>query len=167
MTAGVLQLLFTFCEFMAWLFTFCEQSCKQEPKKELNLRGISKKRVKDFWGSPNCADSQGPLEAWYSLVSNRRTAWTCWADLKRDYPRADTVGDCVVFDVGGNKYRLIARVRFPVFVYVLKGMTHAEYDSKGWQSECGCFDEPTKAKKKRASKRLATKYVIAKKGRRK
>ena len=117
------------------------------------MRVISKKRLKEFWSSPNCGDSQGLLEAWHTLVSNRRTTWTCWADLKRDYPRADSVGDCVVFDIGGNKYRLIARVRYPVFVYVLKVMSHDEYDNKSWQSGCGCFEKPPKAKKKRTTKK--------------
>ncbi|MBI3408666.1 MAG: type II toxin-antitoxin system HigB family toxin [Planctomycetes bacterium] len=47
------------------------------------------------------------------------------------------------FNIGGNKYRLITR---PLYasqkVFVLKVMTHVEYDKNKWQEECGCFAPP-------------------------
>lgn len=116
------------------------------------MRVISKKRLKDFWLLPGRGAAKGPLQAWHTLASSKKTVWTCWADLKCDYPAADIVGDCVVFNIGGNKYRLIARLRYPVFVYVLKVMTHAEYDKIDWQRECGCHRKP-KRKSKAAKKK--------------
>jgi mRNA interferase HigB len=53
------------------------------------------------------------------------------------------VGRCVVFNIGGNKYRLIARILFAKQrVYILKVMTHSEYDEDKWKAECYCFERP-------------------------
>jgi mRNA interferase HigB len=63
--------------------------------------------------------------------------------MKRDFPAASIVGDCIVFNIGGNKYRLVTRIRFRLHrVYVLKVMTHAEYDRLPRIQECGCHDAP-------------------------
>lgn len=109
------------------------------------MRVISKKRLRDFWSIYSNADSQGPLEAWFRIVDNKKTTWKSWADLKAVYSTADSVGNCVVFDIGGNKYRLIARVLYEKQkVYVLKVMTHGEYDKNKWKSECGCYSPSPK-----------------------
>ena len=61
------------------------------------MRVISQKRLKDFWESPGCGDSKGPLQAWYAVVNSPGCIWKNWADLRDDYPSADLVGNCVVF----------------------------------------------------------------------
>lgn len=74
-----------------------------------------------------------PLRAWHELV--KRETWTNPEDIKRVFPSASFVGgDRVVFNIKGNAYRLVARVRFKRpsakqgVVYVVRIMTHAEYD---------------------------------------
>ena len=58
-----------------------------------------------------------------------------WAALKKVFNAADKVGDLVVFNIGGNKYRLVAYVQFErQIVYVKAVMTHAEYDKGDWKS---------------------------------
>jgi len=53
-----------------------------------------------------------------------------------------------VFNIGGNKYRLIGRIRYAIRkVFVLKVMTHGEYDEDKWKGECGCFEPPPSSKK--------------------
>jgi mRNA interferase HigB len=75
--------------------------------------------------------------------------WKNYHDLAKDYPSADRVGDCVVFNILRNDFRLIARLRFRSHkVFILKVMTHAEYDRNDWQSECGCHQRPPSKKKK-------------------
>ncbi len=67
--------------------------------------------------------------AWHKDVSSAR--WRNWAELKADYASADAVGDeRVVFNIGGNKYRIVARVAYaPHFRVMIKFVgTHAEYD---------------------------------------
>ena len=62
------------------------------------------------------------------------------------------MGDCIVFNIGGNKYRLITRIRYATQkVFVLKVMTHSEYDKYKWKDECGCFQLPSSPKKKQAA----------------
>lgn len=55
--------------------------------------------------------------------------WTNFAELRRDFPSADYVAPYVVFNIGGNKYRLIAKIEY-LFgkVYIAHLFTHAEYD---------------------------------------
>lgn len=56
--------------------------------------------------------------------------------------------DRVVFNIGGNKYRLVTRILYPSQkVFILKVMTHKEYDENKWKDECGCFEAPSKRKK--------------------
>jgi mRNA interferase HigB len=71
--------------------------------------------------------------------------------VRDSFASASIVGDCVVFNIGGNKYRLITRIRYASQkVFVLKLMTHSEYDEDKWKDECGCFEPPPPPKKKKA-----------------
>jgi len=63
--------------------------------------------------------------------------------LKADFGTASLVGSCVVFNIGGNQYRLATRILYPSQkVFILKVMTHGEYDQDKWKEECGCFQPP-------------------------
>jgi mRNA interferase HigB len=77
-------------------------------------------------------------------------AWQNWGEVRASYGNADLVGNCVVFNIGGNKYRLITRILYPSqTVYVLKVMSHKEYDQDKWKEDCGCFSEAPKKSKRR------------------
>ena len=107
------------------------------------MRVISKSRLREFWELPGRHDSEGPLRAWYTHVSGKAVAWQSWGDLKAEIGTASLVGNCVVFNIGGNKYRLITRVLYSIqTVFILKVMTHSEYDDEKWKTECGCFSDP-------------------------
>lgn len=55
-----------------------------------------------------------------------------------------------MFNIGGNKYRLVTRILYPSQkVFVLKVMTHEEYDEDKWKEECGCYEPPPTSKAKR------------------
>ena len=91
---------------------------------------ISKKRLIEFW--TRHPDSRKPLVAWLKIV--RTSRYRSWHELKATFPRADRVEGRVVFDIGGNKYRLIAVIHFNRFkVYVRQVLTHGEYDKGGWK----------------------------------
>jgi len=121
------------------------------------VRVISKSRLVQFWERPGCNDSEGPLRAWYAHVSSRTVDWSSWADVKAEFTSASHVGNCVVFNIGGNKYRLITRVLFPSHkVFILKVMTHREYDDGKWKEECGCFESPPPKASRRKSKKRKT-----------
>jgi mRNA interferase HigB len=111
--------------------------------ERLAVRIISKRRLRTFWNSRK-ADSriaERDLSTWYKLAKS--AVWSNYATLKATFGSADCVGDCVVFDVGNNRFRLIGRVRYASgIVYVLKIMDHGEYDTRAWVAECGCFKAP-------------------------
>ena len=107
------------------------------------MRVISKARLKSFWEAPGQEDSEGPLRAWYTHVNHRSVSWQSWGDVKADFGSASLVGNCVVFNIGGNKCRLATRVLYASQkVFVLKVMTHKQYDDGKWQQQCGCFEPP-------------------------
>jgi len=119
------------------------------------MRVISKARLKQFWEIPGHEDSEGPLRAWYTHVSNRTVAWKSWGEVKVEFGTASLVGNCAVFNIGGNKYRLVTRILYPSQkVFILKVMTHKEYDEDTWKEKCGChFSPPRKKATRKASKR--------------
>lgn len=117
------------------------------------MRVITRKTLKEFWTVEKAAEE--PLRDWERKV--RSNDWMNWGELKQTFGSADRVGYCTIFDVGNNKYRLIARVVFEKRrVFVLKVMTHAEYDRKDprnkrrslWENECRCHQPPPKTKGK-------------------
>jgi len=111
------------------------------------MRIISKSRLRAFWESPDHEDAEGALRAWYTHVGNKTVMWQFWSDVKADFGSASLVGNCVIFNIGGNKYRLVTRILYSSQkVFVLKVMTHKEYDNNKWKDDCGCFEAPPKRK---------------------
>ena len=110
-----------------------------------NVRVISRRRLREFWNSRK-ADARGAerdLSTWYKLA--KHAEWDNFASLRQTFGSADQVGNCVVFDVGNNRFRLIGRVNFARnILYVLHVMDHAEYDKGGWIENCGCHRPPPK-----------------------
>lgn len=87
---------------------------------------IALKALRDFWGKH--PQAEGPLKAWYALVS--KADWSGPADIRSQFNSADFVTDNrVIFDIGGNKYRLIVRVAYLHKRVLIKFVgTHKEYD---------------------------------------
>lgn len=93
---------------------------------------ISRKALKTFW--EDHPDAEKPLITWYKRT--RQAKWQHFADVGRDYPSADQVGELTVFNIGGNKYRLIVRIEYWwQKVFVRDVLTHAEYDKDKWKNE--------------------------------
>jgi mRNA interferase HigB len=71
---------------------------------------------------------------WCGRQPERPSDWTPPPGLS-----ADQVGNCVVFDAGNNRYRIIARIKYKQGkLFVLDVMDHAEYDKQKWVDDCGC-----------------------------
>lgn len=119
------------------------------------MRVITKKRLDDY-GQQN-AQAKKPLDRWYSHVESKTEDWVTIDDVRKDYGTTDQVGNCFVFDIGGNNYRLIVKI-LGDRVYVIKIVTHAQYKTNRWKDECNCFkplrrDKATKKTTKRKRKR--------------
>jgi mRNA interferase HigB len=92
------------------------------------MRIISRRSLREFWEHPDYADSEQQLRAWYAEAS--AAAWTSPADVKAQYRHASFVGNNrVVFNICGNKYRLIVAVRYDLqIIYIRFVGTHKQYD---------------------------------------
>lgn len=91
---------------------------------------ISKKKLREFW--EKYPRAKAPLEAWYQ--SAKHAEWESFADVRETFNTADQVGRFTVFDIGGNKFRLIAVIHFNRGkVFVRHVLTHAEYDEGKWK----------------------------------
>jgi mRNA interferase HigB len=79
--------------------------------------------------TPAHEDARQPVMAWYRQV--RAASWATPADVKRDIRSASILRDGrVVFNIAGNKYRIVAWINFPYrVVYVRFVGTHAQYDA--------------------------------------
>lgn len=72
-----------------------------------------------------------PLISWDVVAS--RAEWHGLHQVRKDFPSADQIGNVLVFNVKGNKYRLVVRVDYPrQELYIKALLTHAEYDKRGW-----------------------------------
>ena len=92
---------------------------------------ISRKALVQFW--ERYPESRTALLRWFKIV--QATSFDTWGELRAAFPTADKVGDRVVFNIGGNKYRLIAVIHFNRGkVYVRHVLTHQEYDRGGWKT---------------------------------
>lgn len=109
------------------------------------MRIIAKRTLRDFWAREPRAEQ--PLKAWYAVA--RKANWASPADVKSAYGNASIVGnDRVVFNIGGNRYRLIVRFNYARRIgYVRFLGTHAEYDAIDALSvqEVGMIVKPIKS----------------------
>ena len=89
---------------------------------------IKRKTLVEFYKQPGHEDAKGALEAWY--YEAKHAMWASPAEIKALYGSASILkSNRVVFDIAGNKYRLIVRINYEsktVFVRFIG--THREYD---------------------------------------
>ncbi|RFA24324.1 addiction module toxin RelE [Alkalilimnicola ehrlichii] len=93
------------------------------------MRIIALSTLKQFWEeSPSYADVKQPALAWYQHA--KKADWASPADVKADFRNASILKDGrVVFNLAGNKYRLIVWINYPYRVaYVRFIGTHKQYD---------------------------------------
>jgi len=94
------------------------------------MRIISRRTLRDFIRRHRNAEPS--LEQWYRIV--RRASWRSLVEVRRVFPHADQVGRRTVFNIGGNNFRLIARINYRAQkLYVLGVLTHVEYDKEQWK----------------------------------
>jgi mRNA interferase HigB len=92
---------------------------------------ISRRRLREFWIEHR--DSEGPLSEWFKVA--RAAEWQKFADVRSYHPAADLVDDFVVFNIGGNKYRLITEIYFKDQVILVRYvLTHKDYDQGRWKA---------------------------------
>lgn len=94
---------------------------------------ITKKRLLEFWALH--PESEPALTNWYKVT--KRAQWRSLTEAKADFPHAELVGQCIVFNVGGNNFRLIVKAKFrSKTIFVRFVLTHAEYNKDKWKQDC-------------------------------
>lgn len=91
---------------------------------------ITRKRLNEF--AKLYPDTKNALAQWYQLVKQNQFA--SFVELREMFPSADQVGKLTVFNIGGNKVRLIAAIHYNrQKVYIRAVLTHPEYDEGKWK----------------------------------
>jgi mRNA interferase HigB len=87
---------------------------------------IALRTLKAFWEDRDHGDAEAALRAWYAEA--RAGDWKTAAEIKRQYRTASILkSGRVVFNIAGNKYRLVVHVRYPI-VFIRFIGSHADYD---------------------------------------
>jgi len=91
---------------------------------------ISRKTLRQFWEQH--PDSEMPLARWFKIME--QTNFKNFSELREIFPNADLVDEWIVFNIAGNKVRLIVSVHFNRNrVYIRHVLTHREYDKGSWK----------------------------------
>ena len=90
------------------------------------MRVIAKRTLREFWIFHPAAKL--PLQVWHARTAGSR--WSTPAELKATFPDASILrGGRVVFNIKGNRFRLVAQVNYAYHVvYVRFVGTHEAYD---------------------------------------
>jgi mRNA interferase HigB len=91
---------------------------------------IAKSALIDFWTKH--PDAKPSLLAWYKIIQG--SDFASFVKLRSTFASADHVNGLTVFNIAGNKYRLIAAIHYNRNkVYIRHVLTHAEYDLGKWK----------------------------------
>jgi mRNA interferase HigB len=98
-----------------------------------NVHVISRKTLREFALRHN--DAEAALDTWFRCA--KRANWKNLAEVRLVYPHADNVGECTVFNIRGNRFRLICGVDYEAqVVYIRRILTHQQYDRGEWKRGC-------------------------------
>ncbi len=91
---------------------------------------ISRKALQRFWRQ--YPDSKNSLSRWFKAM--QKSTFGNFNELRAAFPAADKVGDLIVFNISGNKYRLIVSIHFNRGkVYIRNILTHRKYNKGDWK----------------------------------
>ncbi len=91
---------------------------------------ITRKRLVDF--AKKYHDCSGALDSWYRII--KASSFGSFDNLRKTFPSADQVGGLTVFNIGGNKARLIVAIHYNrQKVYIRHVLTHPEYSRMKWR----------------------------------
>lgn len=94
------------------------------------MRVITNRRLLEFSASNH--DASMPLQSWRKAME--RSSFGRFSELRATFRTVDKVGDLYVFNIAGNKYRLITFLHFDKqLCYIKQVLTHTEYDKGAWK----------------------------------
>lgn len=106
------------------------------------MRVISFKAIREIFAQH--PEHEAALVGWHKTV--RRVQWFSFNDVRGTFAHASLYKSCVVFNIGGNNLRVVARIVYSVKrekgaivegrLYIKHVLTHSEYDKDKWKSDC-------------------------------
>ena len=101
----------------------CRPECTEQAR-EISKRGL-------WLMAAKFADAKSALRVW--LETAEFADWSSLQDIRLSFPATDLVGRLAIFNIKGNRYRLIVRIEFHSRrIYIKEFLTHAEYDKGAW-----------------------------------
>ncbi len=80
------------------------------------------------------SDCREALNNWYQVAS--KAEWSNLLEVQQVFPTAEAVSNFTIFNIKGNKYRLIVSIDYPgQLIYIKYVLTHAEYDKEKWKND--------------------------------
>lgn len=100
------------------------------------MKVVGKPKLEEFWRAHPTA--KNPLRRWLRVTQN--AGWNKFADVKRTFGSADWFSkenrDYIIFNVGGNKFRVVTAVNFGRYLVVVEVvMTHSNYSNRKWENK--------------------------------
>jgi mRNA interferase HigB len=96
------------------------------------MRIISYRRLREY--SDSHADCSEALDNWFKVASKAR--WSNLIEVQTTFPSAESVSNFTVFNIKGNKYRLIVSIDYQhQLIYIKYILTHSEYDKEKWKND--------------------------------
>jgi mRNA interferase HigB len=91
---------------------------------------ISRKKLSESWKANPALEA--PLSAWFRVAE--ASVWRSFSDVRATISTVDQIDRLFVFNILGNRYRLICHISFEKGkLYVLDVLTHAEYSRDRWK----------------------------------
>ena len=93
---------------------------------------ISYRRLREY--AEKHSDCRDSLDNWYKIAS--KADWSSLVEIQSVFPTAEAVKNFTVFNIKGNKYRLIVSIDYESkLIYIKYILTHAEYDKESWKND--------------------------------
>lgn len=97
------------------------------------MRMISEKHIRSFYAEH--AEAENVLRNW--ILTVRAADWRTFAEIRETFNSADVYKQCVIFNVGGNNYRIIGMIEYEKhLVFIRAVLTHKDYDAGKWKPDC-------------------------------
>src|SRR5437868_9685086 len=98
------------------------------------MRIISERRIREFYEKNR--ESESVFREWIQVV--RKADWLSFSDVRRSFNHSDVHDKFTIFDIGGNKYRIIAKIEYSKhIVFIRFVMSHGEYNKHSKWCNCG------------------------------
>jgi mRNA interferase HigB len=91
---------------------------------------ISRKKLRE--AADQYRELEGPLDAWFRITKKAR--WRNLTEVRKTFSSADAADKWTVFNIKGNRYRLITEINFQTGrIFIRHVLTHDEYNRGGWK----------------------------------